>query len=398
MQTVRHENTKRLAEELGVSADGPFEIRRDGYTVLLEYVPRTRAPPWITLTVGLDEARGHGEDAGGAYRAGGRPHVAVRPAIVLRRESGFDRLGKRLRLNREVQTGDAQFDAEVYVDTSSTDEAVQRTLSNGTLRDAVRDLLNQGVTRVELGPAGLSTLHFVADGPVTREAVAPLVDGLVRVAKALPTFERGRADKPDRPLLSVLLWAPLMVVPIVTFVILDSGTAHHPVLDGTAAAIAAGALVWVLLVLVAAAFHRGGPDSLLRVIIAALMNLWLPFLTFFFLRSANVRLDESQAVAHAATVSRLWTTTTKEGPRCWVALTSWRTGEDVVELDPPCLITNELRPGDQATVITHAGKLGWEWVAGYRVVKPGLEARYDIGPRSAVNVVRNPLLTDGPRR
>ena len=70
--------------------------------------------------------------------------MARRPTIMLHRENIMDHLGKRLALNREFQTGDAEFDAAVNIDTCSPDEDVQRIFADGAFRNAVRKLLDAG--------------------------------------------------------------------------------------------------------------------------------------------------------------------------------------------------------------------------------------------------------------
>jgi hypothetical protein len=350
-------------------------------------MPRTKTAAWVTLTARPEESRGHGGD-GGAYREDGRDHVAVRPAIVFRREGDFDRLAKKIHLSREVQTGDASFDAEVYVDSDSPDEAVRRTLAEPALRSAVRDLLGPpgvagspgggtgiGAFRLELVPDGLRMSRFVPDGPLGAEAVLPALDTLVRAAKALPTFEHGRADRPS------MLRAYTMALTAIAFAFVVVGSSvlpTQPVIGGLGAALGLSAATWLLPVLAGIALLRGRSDAHHRALILALTGLSLPVLTFGALRRANVDLDESAPVGHVTTVTRTYSYAMKRGVRCLVTFAPWRKGEEALEIDAPCPLTSQLRAGDRVTVTTRAGRLGWEQVVAFTAPYNGGEARYDI--------------------
>jgi hypothetical protein len=83
------------------------------------------------------------------------PMLSVRvPAVtpvVLRfdRETWFDRACKAVRVSREHQTGDAEFDAAVYI-RGPGGEFTETYLSDPAKRLAVRELLAAGFTRVQL--------------------------------------------------------------------------------------------------------------------------------------------------------------------------------------------------------------------------------------------------------
>jgi hypothetical protein len=76
------------------------------------------------------------------YRAVARPPVAPRPLkILLRRETEWHVMNKASGVNREVQTGDANFDKLVYIDTRTRDDAVVFVLSSPAARAAILTLL-----------------------------------------------------------------------------------------------------------------------------------------------------------------------------------------------------------------------------------------------------------------
>jgi hypothetical protein len=71
------------------------------------------------------------------------PRVPRPLEIRLRRETAGDARSKHRGTNREVQTGDAEFDAEVYIDTVAPDEVVLFVLSPPEVRAAARALLGE---------------------------------------------------------------------------------------------------------------------------------------------------------------------------------------------------------------------------------------------------------------
>lgn len=106
--------------------------------------------------------------------------------IVLRRETWFDGLGKRLGINRGVEVGDRAFDALVYIETQAPDEAVLHLLGGERRRHAVVEILAIGFTRVEVTAA--------------RPRAVPLPRGVTATctrpsaaAEDQPGQERGRA-------------------------------------------------------------------------------------------------------------------------------------------------------------------------------------------------------------
>jgi hypothetical protein len=85
------------------------------------------------------------------FRSPGGGQILERmPRIRLRPENKRDIWGKRLRLNREVQTGDAAFDEAVYIESDATDDEVAAMLSSPRLREAVLALLSLGCSDVGL--------------------------------------------------------------------------------------------------------------------------------------------------------------------------------------------------------------------------------------------------------
>ncbi len=99
-------------------------------------------------------------------------------------------------MNDEVRTGDAAFDADVYISTDSPEEDVQRTLAAAELRAAIRTLLASGVARVQLDAEGLSAV--LVGPPPYADRFEPIALALTQAVAALPQFQAGEVTAPAR--------------------------------------------------------------------------------------------------------------------------------------------------------------------------------------------------------
>lgn len=125
----------------------------------------------------------------------------VLPApVLLRPEDGIDRLGKWLRINRELRTGDARFDRSIYVESDVDDEGVSWLLHHASVRADVLSLVGEepGKTLTvgdgSAGDAGATKLTLYAKSNVV--GVAQLcrdIRGLVNLWRSLEDSLRAEA-------------------------------------------------------------------------------------------------------------------------------------------------------------------------------------------------------------
>jgi hypothetical protein len=355
---------KDLALELGVPESNPLAVEQHGRAFTVKYMAGGKnTPPSLHVTAIVDET--NDVISFGAYREQGRPRVDTRPAIVLRRETGMDRFGKRVGLNRELEVGDAAFDAAVYIETDAPDEDVERTLADDRLRTAVRDMLASGVTRIDLDPKGLSAvLRGASNGRPTGAELLRSTEQLARAAAALPLFKTGQASKPRSllgsmvPFIFALMAAP-MLLGLSANKTLDKGPALLGLSGGLAFWVLAEAMLWVTL--------RGKSDGLRRFVLLSFTALFvLPTGLFAGLVWTNRWLDASPGADHTTTVTRVWTSRGKNTTYFHVDVASWRPGESTLTLNVSQGFSSTLKAGSKMVVTTHAGELGWEWVDGFR--------------------------------
>ena len=113
--------------------------------------------------------------------------LVISTEVVVRQEHALDRLGKRLGIDREVQTGDAAFDAAVYIESDAADADVLRLFADARVRS----------TLMASTQFPSSHLAFAADEPMAEDRrTTPVrlrlppdaVDDVARMREAITTL------------------------------------------------------------------------------------------------------------------------------------------------------------------------------------------------------------------
>lgn len=227
----------------------------------------------IELRAPFPEAEARAE-ASSAYRHRDLPVVEVkRPlTIYLRKERESDRRYKAAGINKEVQTGDAAFDAEVYINALYDEDAhVRAVLAHEDARAAAVALLREDPFRFLLDDEdGSVQVHYVVY-PGTENDQDPergrrIVEAFDRLMGALPRLKTiGRDGRVVRGWMIMLAWAAALAPGAVLFfttrppeclpgkgdLLIGCGGGPEccePVVAGLAAggalAIAAGLVIW----------------------------------------------------------------------------------------------------------------------------------------------------------
>jgi hypothetical protein len=334
---------------------------------------KKNSPPAFHVTTVVDEETRDPGDAVGAYREDPRPRVVGRPTILLRKETGVDRLGKQLGINREVQTGDDAFDAGVYLETEGADDDVKKVLADERVRRATVELLDLGYDRLIINHEGptLAAVQARASAQVMSAEVFDKTTALLStIAGALPRFE-GVATSPSRT--SVV--AASLLVPVAVFTVALIGAAFcenawRPIGNGAErAGLFFGFLAWMPVMALIGYLLRGHSDSFRNWLFSFFFLLGgLPIGGIDVVVALNGKLDTSPLTQHPTEVTRLWITTGKNSRTCHVAVRSWSNAHPTVESTLSCTVQARLRTGNPVVVTTGAGYLGWEWIASFRPV------------------------------
>lgn len=287
------------------------------------------------------------------------------PLLRLRPETRADRLGKALRIDREIETGDADFDRQVYVESDLPDERHARLLADPLVRQAVRELLDAGVSAIHLGRPGnpLGVEVPAAERAPDPDTLDRMRLALGRLAAALPTFQtipEGNAPYGQ----GLVVFSLINVTLGLMFVgLLD---ALYPVLDGNAlyrvaaptslvvCVLGFGLVVWRL---------RGRARSLRQLSVMAMLCPPLAIeLAFGAILLLNGCLDGDRT-ARRAHVERTWTSSGSKSTTYYAELSGWGGEPDPVELRVRWSDHSRLRTGKSVRLVVGHGRLGLPWFA-----------------------------------
>jgi len=120
------------------------------------------------------------------------------PVMRLREENRRDRLGKRLHINHELQTGDALFDEHIYIECDGRDHISHRMLSSPEVREGVTGLLALGFQFVDFRSqrCDLKAEWHQGAAEFDLHTVEQTVSCLAQIADNLPAFRRVPSSSP----------------------------------------------------------------------------------------------------------------------------------------------------------------------------------------------------------
>jgi hypothetical protein len=247
-----HPEIVPIAKALGVEAQGPSLVLR-------------RGP--FTIRISLDF--NSGTVVGLDYHLQTHPL----PEMRLRPETPLDGTGKAHGINVEVQTGDAEFDERVYIESNAPEHAVRAALAEAAVRAAVLEAICID-EEVLFGADGIRLSSRSLIPAYVERSVARLVS----MAAALPRFAEGDRGRPLRTI------APEMLVlflggNVAAAAIYVGHRMYPPVsnLPAVLAGLGAGAALFLVVAPLAYLRLRGRSTSLrhigLTVVVAALLGL-----------------------------------------------------------------------------------------------------------------------------
>ena len=110
--------------------------------------------------------------------------LVISTEVVVRQEHALDRLGKRLGIDREVQTGDAAFDAAVYIESDAADADVLRLFADARVRSTLMASTQFPSSHLAFA-ADEPFIHFVGDHLFVSDTAGRCVEQLVAAIPAL---------------------------------------------------------------------------------------------------------------------------------------------------------------------------------------------------------------------
>jgi hypothetical protein len=301
------------------------------------------------------------------------PGVSAKPVIsgvarvLVRLQTGNDRLGLRLGLNRAVTVGDPAFDAGVYLESNDPVPELQALFAQPAVRGALLRVLALGFAGVTIEASGPS-LTLVGRNPAAGlyQLFPQAGYELEAMAEALPAIA-------PRPSPAGELWqtTALIAAYVGGVFLIGAGVAMrqaHETIDETPWQVggAIGLSLAVVVMAVAWIALRGTWHGLRSFVAIGLSSIvGLPVAGGGAAHFLDVELDDGKVVVHPTSVARAWVTRSKNASTNHVAVRSWRRGETEIEL-PWTKVHASWQPGDKVKVGTRPGAFGWEWIVWVR--------------------------------
>lgn len=312
--------------------------------------------------VHVETALKGGGDAGDGYREAAT--IVDPPRVVLRREDDGDRLGKRLGLNHELQTGDAEFDESVYVESELPRDQLASLLQRPAMREAIQTIVAH-TYRVHVGlfdaDGTTLTVGFSVDalGQVELEPLRRLFDAMACVADGVPRVVRSGRPRPrDKHMAALLVYFAAALVGLVFWIAAD-GSARHLTSGRNVAGVLAGVAAWLLAIPLLVRFSRGRSTALREVGTAAmLLGLALPCWTTGALTLANAAGLDGSPDRHPVEVLQKSGTSGKNA-KYRLRVRSYRPGDSELTISLNHGEFSQLPGSGTVVLVTREGRLGW---------------------------------------
>jgi hypothetical protein len=285
------------------------------------------------------------------------------PALLIRAEGAADRVGKSLGLLREVQVGDADFDAAAFITAAATDEQVRAVLRPPEVRRLVREVLRLGY-RVDMSRDGLRgtkleySLNSFDGAPVP--GVMRALEGLVA---ALPRVDPATLVQPRVSMVSVPAIAAMIASGVAFAAMLALAPVLHAPIDDldTLRAMGLGLVAWLPVTALIMVLLRDRMRNMVEVFLIVLALLvGVPSVVTAGLFAANSGLDHSEATTRRAQVL------SRQRRDSELYVTPWEPGRARQKVGVPRALWRDAQVGDSIEVDTHPGALGWPWTSDVR--------------------------------
>jgi len=300
-------------------------------------------------------------------------------SFTLTRERLHDVVSKKIGLVEECQTGDIDFDREVYI--RSDDRIVHRLLqTDPTLRAGLLELIDAcpyGLKSVEVHNGRLwIEAKPLGDSPEEAEVECARMAPLLKVAaerlkEPQSAVPESRDPFPFRAACLLAISTGLAINGFLSLFPLEPPP--FPALVNPLAplilAIPIGLCVSALLALAALAWLRRSARTHLVLIEILLAGSAGAVLTAYSeIRDFNIEHDTAAPSMIEASVTKLTTsgrTWARRGRNYHAELAGWPTATEQASLKIPSRIFNRLQVGQSVAVEQHPGALGWAWVSDF---------------------------------
>jgi hypothetical protein len=286
-------------------------------------------------------------------------------------EGELERIGKRVRANREALSGDADFDGRVYLDSPLPEPGVREIAGRPAYRRGVLDLLERGFAWVRSDADGLEAARLAERADeLARPRVEPALVSLARVAATLRDADPGWLQHRSSSWPWWLMAGAGLAAPVAGVGFLFAWGMWEPSQEGlTWLALAGGVAAWALAMVPLFLLLRGRSSAMLHLTITGLLLLAaVPCATAGSLFAYNALFDTGPAAEREMTVAskdsvrsrrvRVSRFTPRYRKHHYVTLVA---GSVTRTVGVSREAFDQLEDGAPVTVSYQRGALGWEW-------------------------------------
>lgn len=293
------------------------------------------------------------------------------------REGRADRFFKDVGVSSEIQTGDPEFDRELYIISERPDFA-SAVFALPEKRAAVQQIFQLGFNslRLEDGSLFARWSPFQPKDEMNSSFITAVVPLLMTLAKDLPVIPQpiSRVESSGRKTKKVASFATPFALLALGVAFMIMGLRWYPPLDQGTLFLDSLRFSLPLLVLFlwfAARMVKGRASSHKDLISIFFISLFaFPLAGFGSELFLNGWLDPATATAHTVRVFGKYTTRSKNGTNYHMVLDSWRAAGKTEELNIASSLHKLIVPGRTLiTVVTKPGRFSFEWIVGYHVAQ-----------------------------
>ncbi len=351
-------------------------LARGGEQIRIESAGRLAGERRLEFTVVCPLERAGRQGAGAGYRQDPRPRLDGQPAIVVRWETDEDRKGKRWRINREVQTGDTEFDDRFYIQSDAPEEHIHAVLGSAETRQIVKTLFEHHCDSVALKRPNLEApgsdrrsgelaveylTHALTDAsfPQLVKELEWLIGETLLLRASLPLFVgEGKAVQKRRR----VTWAYYALLIFIVLGIVSGIIATFPV-DAYPIAILWGAGAGALLLFVPVAYllalgHARGVSHFKGLLMLGFFTI--PMGVFTMGLGTNWLLDTSEPQTHRTVV--VGKTVCNRKNKHYADVQDWRDRRRSVTVRVGRRDCETTKPHDPLVVVVREGFWGFAWV------------------------------------
>jgi len=323
-------------------------------------------------------------------------------AFRIKKETKVEKFFKWMDVNKEIQTGDFQFDEKLYIITEEP-EFTKSVLFNSKIRQTINTLFDLGITHVTVNT---NSINAIVD-TFNKNSINPIVDtfnnniskaDLLKVAELLTTIvsqlpkntisthEKTIDSHPFRipqhrehpfkgpwstkrifsyvsSIALIILGAILLGIGISSYPLLDPGTV---VLDSLNYSVPILIMtVWLMIILL-----RGRANSHIDFIVIFSFNLFaVPFSTVGAMYYINGSQDNTPVTTHEKVIHHKYYRSDKNNKTYYVSVKSWRGGVDVENIRVNRAAWQQTNVNNsKISLSTRNGYLGYEWLQSYTLI------------------------------